>query len=599
MFQELHVDVEGLILQMEFLHPPESIQHCDQVILLLVVNHNSESRLVCYEWDCSSRLDTYTMVGNSALKPPGQKLHEDDELPLLLVPLKKSAAFLLVSEKRMTIYKNILTGWAQAFTIPLDKENPEEPGCSKLSPLWIQWARSMATGAHNKYQDNIYLCREDGTVHLLNLDETIEPTFQTIHPVGNLGVNVNESFASVNLRFVKGEDHVMGAEILLVGGEMSDGGRWSVGAGKECDRMELIRNWTPLMDIASSDRPKALAEASESTEDAARSIQARGRLFASTGRGSKHGNITEIRYGVEATRKGTLDLDSGITQLWVMDQIDGSNFVLISYPTQTSLLRIHQDAETIDSVDSTYYLLDYDTMTIAVGMTMKGLIVQVTRNSVLVTMAKAEARSFYHQANILIAHVGSIRGSDSELALFMAVQEEDIIRLHLGYLDTNGYNQIGSATTADFDPASLYLAYVGDEYYAFVGTVRSTLQVWRVDPQCGLKAFFTFSFDCEFSICASIAVLTAQLDNADTASENLVVCGLRNGAVDLLTWDFSWPGKFTRFLLCYLRRIRRYEIIIAISDSGESPRPLLLHLCPIHNFLLQIGLPVSLKVSVS
>lgn len=599
MSQELHVDVEGLILQMEFLHPPESIQHCDQVILLLVVNHNSESRLVCYEWDCSSRLDTYTMVGNSALNPPGQKLHEDDELPLLLVPLKKSAAFLLVSEKRMTIYKNILTGWAQAFTIPSDKENPEEPGCSKLSPLWIQWARSMATGAHNKDQDNIYLCREDGTVHLLNLDETVEPTFQTIHPVGNLGINVNESFASVNLRFVKGEDHVVGAEILLVGGEMSDGGRWSVGAGKECDRIEPFRNWTPLMDIASSDRAKALAEAAESTEDAARSVQARGRFFASTGRGSKHGNITEIRYGVEAIRKGTLDLDSGITQLWVLDQIDGSNFVLISYPTQTSLLRIHQDAETIDSVDSTYYLLDYDTMTIAVGMTMTGLIVQVTRNSVLATMAKAEARSFYHQANILIAHVGSIRGSDSELALFMAVQQEDIIRLHLGYLDTNGYNQIGPATAADFDPASLYLAYVGDEYYAFVGTVRSTLQVWRVDPQCGLTAFFTFTFDCEFSICASIAVLTAQLDTADTATENLVVCGLRNGAVDLLTWDFSWPGKFTRFLLYYLCRIRRYEIIIAISDSGESPRPLLLHLCSIHNFLLQIDLPVSLKVSVS
>lgn len=593
------MDIEGLILQMEFLHPPESIQHCDQVILLLVVNHNSESRLVCYEWDCSSRLDTYTMVGNSAIRPPGQKLHEDDELPLLLVPLKKSAAFLLVSEKRMTIYKNILTGWAQAFTIPSDKENPEEPGCSKLSPLWIQWARSMTTGAHNKDQDNIYLCREDGTVHLLNLDETVEPIFQTIHPVGKLGINVNESFATVNLRFIKDEDHIMGAEILLVGGEMSDGGRWSVGAGKECDRMEPLRNWTPLMDIATSDRAKALMEASESTGDAARSVQARGRFFASTGRGSKHGNITEIRYGVEATRKGTLDLDSGITQLWVLDQIDGSNFVLISYPTQTSLLRIHQDAETIDSIDSTYYHLDYDTMTIAVGMTMKGLIVQVTRNSVLVTMAKAEVRCFYHQANILIAHVGSIRGSDSELVLFMAVQEEDIIRLHLGCLDTNGYNPIGPATTADLDPASLYLAYVGDEYYAFVGTVRSTLQVWRVDPQCGLTAFFTFSFDCEFSICASIAVLTAQLDTADTATENLVVCGLRNGAVDLLTWDFAWPGRFTRFLLYYLCRIRRYQIIIAISYSRESSRPLLLHLCPIHNSLHQIDLLGSFKVWVS
>lgn len=552
---------------MEFLHPPESIQHSDQVILLLVVNHNSESRLVCYEWDCSSRLDTYTMVGNSTLKTPGQKLHEEDELPLLLVPLKKSAAFLLVSEKRMTIYKNILTGWALAFTIPSDKGNPEEPGCSKLSPLWVQWAKSMTTGAQNKHQDNIYLCREDGTVNLLNLDETIEPIFQTFQPVGKLGININESFASVSSRFVKGEGRVMDAEILLAGGEMSDGGRWIVEAGKECDKMELLRNWTPLMDIATTDRAKALTEASGSTEHAARSVQTRGRLFASTGKGSKHGNITEIRYGVEATRKGTLDLDSGITQLWVLDHVDGSNFVLISYPTQTSLLRIHQDAETIDSVDSTYYHLDYDTMTIASGMAMNGLIVQVTRKSVLATMAKAEARSFYHQANILIAHVGSIRGSDSELALVMAVQEEDIIRLHLGYLDTSGYNPIGPATTATSDLVSLHLAYIGDEYYAFVGTVGSALQVWRVDPQCGLTAAFTYNFVGDFSICASIAVLTTQLD---TGAENLVACGLRNGAVDLLTWDSTWPGRFARLLLYSLFRIRRCQIIISISVSEEA-----------------------------
>lgn len=590
------MDVEGLVLKMEFLHPPESVQHSDQVILLLVVNHNSESRLVCYEWDCSSRLDTYNMVGNSTLKTPGQKLHEDDELPLLLVPLKKSAAFLLVSEKRMTVYKNILTGWAHAFTIPSDKENPEEPGCSKLSPLWIQWARPLMTGAQNKGQDNIYLCREDGTVHLLNLDETLEPIFQTIYPVGKLGINVNESFALANLRFVKGEDQVMGAEILLAGGEMSDGGRWSIGAGKECDIMEPLRNWTPLMDIATSDRAKALTEASESTEHAARSVQARGRFFASTGRGSKHGNITEIRYGVEATRKGTLDLDSRITQLWVLDHIDGSNFVLISYPTQTSLLRIHQDAETIDSVDSTYYHLDYDTMTIAVGMTMKGLIVQVTRNSVLVTIAKAEARSFYQQANILVAHVGSIRGNDSELALFMAVQEEDSIRLHLGCLDTSGYNPIGPATTADSDPVSLHLAYIGDEYCAFVGTVGSRLQVWRVDPQRGLTASFLYQFDCDFAICASIAILTTQVD---TGAENLVVCGLRNGAVDLLTWDFSWPSRFIRFLLYSLCRIRGCQIIISISDFRGSLRLLLLHLCSNYFFLHYIVLPGSLKLSVS
>ncbi len=542
--KELHIDVEGIILKMEFLHPPESIQNKNQVILLLVVNQNRESRLVCYEWDCSASLDTYNMVGNPARKGAGQKLHVDDEIPLLLVPLTKSAAFLLVSEKRMTVYRDILTGWAKAFTIPSDREDPEEPGSSKQPPLWIQWARPMRTEAHTKKQDNIYLCREDGVVQFMDISENSGSLFQTIHPVGKLGVNINTSFATLDMGLERSDDQFASADVLLAGGDMSDGGRWSFGARNDANKLEVIRNWTPLVDLAAKDSTTAFGGVSGHAEHAASSEQSQTRFFASTGRGLKSGNITEIRYGIEAIRKGTLDLEAGITQAWVLNDVDGGNFALFSYPMQTSLLRIRHTADDVDLVDSTYYNIEYEAMTIAAGISMTGVMVQVTRNSVTAALPGTQTEPFQRQGNILAAHVGSIRDNDSQMDLLMAVRERDHIFVNFGRIDSSGYIPMGLAASLTSEPVSVHLEYIGGDYYAFVGTVASTLQIYCVDPISGLTPAFEYGFNGEFAICASIAILTMQ---SDSKIEHLIVCGLREGSVEVLHLDPNSPGKSITF----------------------------------------------------
>lgn len=64
--EERVLPVDGVILRMEFLHPPAD-DH-DHVLLLLVVSKNRRTRLFCYEWDCSTSLRT------AGLKVRGQRL---------------------------------------------------------------------------------------------------------------------------------------------------------------------------------------------------------------------------------------------------------------------------------------------------------------------------------------------------------------------------------------------------------------------------------------------------------------------------------------------------------------------------------------------
>lgn len=545
--------VDGLILKMEFLHPPESDQSKNHVILLLVVSKNKQSKLVCYEWDCSTSLETATWKG------PGQVLQPDQQLPLLLVPLKKSTAFMLVSEKCLTVYRDILTGPAKAHVLRVtNQEPPQEPGSSKRLPIWTQWARPMRNKAHTQIEDNIYLCREDGVVHFLEIKDRAGMMLDATHGAGFLGVNINTSFAAIDMGFkTEIEDEsadVNSVDMLIGGGDMCDGGRWSFGAREVAHKIDIIPNWTPLMDLTATEGVKNIGGNLGRAGQVSALVQGQTRFFASSGRGSKHGRITEIRYGIEAVRKIHLsELQElaliTITQVWVLNEADGGFLVLLSYPTRTSLW-IGGSDEALDPIDGTDYEIHYDQKTIAAGMSADNLIVQVTEKSVRASKSQMEA--FDLQANILAACVRRSENDDAQMHLLVAVKNEDGVYLRLGCFDTAGhqidYSPIGRPVKLTSEPASVSLEFIGDDYFAMVGTQESTLQMYRVNPRASMVLAFEYVFGGEFAVCDSLAVLTMQ---SRSDIEHLLVCGLRNGAVETLRVNLSSSGKclyFSRFL---------------------------------------------------
>lgn len=549
---------------MEFLHPPESDQDKNHVILLLIVSKNGRSKLVCYEWDCATSLIT------AAVKGPGQGLHEDDQVPLLLVPLQKSTAFMLVSEKRLTVYRDILTGPARSQFVRFhNQEPPQEPGSSKRLPIWTQWARPMRNKAHTELEDNIYICREDGVVHFLEIKDKVGNMLDTTHRAGFLGVNINTSFAAIDMGF-KGEieDELTDADSMdmLIGcGDMSDGGRWLFKPREVAHKIDVIPNWTPLMILTATDGAKTVEGGIGTAEQVSGSVHGRTRFFTCTGRDSKHGRITEIRYGIEAVRKSHLSnlqelAQIGISQVWVLNETDGGILVLLSYPTHTSLCIWGAD-EVLDPIDDTNYEIDYDAKTIAAGTSADGLLVQVTANSV--RASQSQMATFNRQANILTACVRRSENDDNRMDVMFAVQNEHGVYLHLGCFGTSGqqisYRSFGGPIEFKSEPVSVFLEFIADEYIAIVGTLESTLRVFRGNRREGMVPAFEYTLNGDFAVCDSLAVLKM---GSHPNIEYLLVCGLRNGAVEILHINLGSPGK----LACFSR------VSLPICWFGYSPR---------------------------
>ena len=581
MAKEKHIDVEGVILKMEFLHPPEADQSKDHVILLLIVAKNKQSSLLWYEWDCSTGLVTVES------KSPGQRLHPDEQLPLLLIPLTKSTAFMLVSEKRITVYRDILLGPAKSHVLLLsNQENAVESRSRKNPPLWTQWARAIRHNEHSRRQDNIYLCREDGFVQFLEIKDKPGHMLDTTHQAGWIDGNINTSFAAIDMGSKQYEDDSSdkdkfypSCDMLIAGGDMSDGGTWIFNARQVADPNDVISNWTPLMDLAvmngSSDIegiPGLLASPSES-------VRNQTRFFASTSRGSKYGRITEIRYGIEAIRRSNLTvLDEvngiDITQIWALSNADGSTFVLLSYPTQTSLYWMG-DTSVHDLTDNSEYKLDYDAKTIAAGATA-GLMVQITGTSIRTMMHKlgedkmtaiVETESsepsepLCRQDSILTACVHCF---DHAIAVLIVTRNEDGVYLRLdnfSVINSNkkqfSYKTSGDPLKVTNEPVSLYLERVKEnEYLAIIGTLASTLQVFYADLDSGLTPVYEYTFGGQDSICDSITVLTTQPESIavwKSATKRLIVCGLRNGDIEVLALHLGSLCKFVYSISLYHR----------------------------------------------
>ena len=550
--------IDGTILKMEFLHPPEN--DLGQIILLFVVSKNRRSKLVWYQWNDRNTLH------QSHITPTAQGLPQDQQLPLLLIPLTMLTAFMLVRETQILVYRNILTGTPNRFLHHLSAvQDPEEPGSSKRDPVWVSWARPMRSkrAAYRFSKDCIFLFREDGIVQLLDIDIDVDHIVDTKHSAGKLRTNIDTSIAILDLGSKK-------VDLLVAGGDMSDGGIWRLGPRKDPEYIANISNWTPLNDFVPSNAPlerrKKIGNGAM-TNDIGKGQQ---RIFACTGRG-KHGAISELRYGVQASLKSsTIEIGdlvkSGVMAIWALQgsfkvppqqvteqRTDDIIYVLFSHPTRTSVLRVWRSTigeiqqEDRPDLIHTDIGLDLDARTIAVGMIREGLTIQVTETSIRamsLPAGKDEESSLnyvYHFADARV--VAACVHSPSERSFILAaIQKEENYYLQLGQYNA-GYKLLTEPLRLHSHPSCVSLQTLENRVLALVGTVAGTLQIFIADDfGSNLHKAGEYTFNGPFAICDSVAMLTS-IREGEMSSRHLIVCGLRNGSVQTLYMNgagFSW-----------------------------------------------------------
>ena len=556
------------ILKMEFLHPPQN-DH-EQIILLLIISRNGKTRMLWYDWDCRMSLR------RSQLKASVQSVPRDERLPLLLIPLLHLTAFVVVYEKQIMLYKDLLTGTPRRYIQRLDEvKDPEEIGVSGRRPVWVQWARPMRK-LTNKYladHDGIFLCREDGLVQYLSL-LNVEHMLDNKHKAGRLDINVNTAFAILDVGPNK-------ADVFAAGGDMSEGGLWRSDPGNDPLHLTPISNWTPLNDVATVDTPAGPTWGLKCMIPADRASKEEPRMWACTGRG-RHGAITELRYGYAAPKRlRTHDLSDEINRdvlnIWAFHgsfghaeqryelkgRLKNQTYVLISCPMRTFLLRIPLEGRS--RVVSLDLGLEYNAKTIAASSTTRGLI-QVTEDSIRITSLqilqyyREEEAGWEHQElevkmedqeDAKVEHdeyparpsscynledlrvlAACIYATPERTLILLAGQQAESFHLQLGVLIAE-YMPLKTIPLQS-QATALLLRKFGDHILALVSNVEGEVQVIVTDVLGSrLELVSKYKFQGSYAICDSLAVTTLNDEEAEK-SKLVVVCGLRNGSLVLL-----------------------------------------------------------------
>ena len=517
---------------MEFLHPQKGDD--DHIVLLLIVSKDGTTALIWYDWDASK-----TDLPDIPMKPLRRRIAQAEQIPLLLIPLTMSSAFMLICETRITVYKGILTGSVEAYQQDTleHMESPEEPGSSKRLPLWTQWARPMRGKEHmSNNQDDVYLCREDGVVRYLRIDDSLPQMIDSSHGAGILKVNIDTAFASIDL----GVHHT---DLLAVGGNLCNGGLWTFPPRKPPFQKVAISNWTPLIDYTTAHISHSMPNALGRPDRTDTSPINHSRIFACTGKGARHGAITEVRYGVEAAKVGpTIEIgginEGGVLQIWALDDPSGAGtYLMLAHPTVTSLLFMAPDATELEEVEDDFGI-DLYARTIAAGITAHGLLVQVTEKSISATSPGTHPPRFEshcHGERIVAASIQRVQGNES--VLLTAVQDDQGCHLHHGYFAPDEsrtvFKQLGESFLLPSEPSCISIQWIWGQLFAFIATTVGTIQVFCADLGSSFSPVYEYTFEGQFAVCDSIAIITLCTDSMNLP-DHILVCGLRNGAVQTL-----------------------------------------------------------------
>ncbi|RBR22795.1 uncharacterized protein FIESC28_04358 [Fusarium coffeatum] len=294
---------QGVIHKMEFLHPrPEDDYHI--ILLLIIIRREASkqahvSRMVVYDWELGDEL---TGVFRSE---KGTPLPREHRMPLMIIPLKLNTAFFAVSENCIGIVKNAFTGQTLFDTIETHSPGQTDLHHGASEPLWTAWSRPFRLSSWQEKMDTIYLAREDGVIAHIEIDAMA--LVPSVINVGTINTNITTAFATAYDVF---------SDVLVVGGESGPGGIWKIEARGDPQQVSTIPNWSPVVDLATTDTNLSWASGSAHKEPSARrksstNMRQKDRVFCTSGRGPRS-SLTELRWGIQARIGLEFDYDQPV-----------------------------------------------------------------------------------------------------------------------------------------------------------------------------------------------------------------------------------------------------------------------------------------------
>ncbi|KAI9846584.1 MAG: hypothetical protein M1837_003825 [Sclerophora amabilis] len=571
--EERQVDVEGIILRLDFLHPEPSDEA--RVILLLAVSKDHKTWLLTFEWDSLLPLRiAQKQQGRGYLLP------DCDNLPLLLIPLTFLSAFVLVfpSKLRALTYTSVVTGTTDKNSVITIERSHFAHMNALQPPLWTSWSRPLRSKVHMDQKDDIYLCSDDGLVQLVSLDRGSDLVFDLSCPAATLHGNVSTAFASLDLGVNK-------CDMVVTGGDMSVGGLYLIRPKKNnTDCIEAVPNWSPILDFIVSDASTTGQVRDFKSGRSEEVIARRDRIFAGTGMGM-NGSITEFRYGLEARVGAITQYRSGVDAIWTFPDLEtGAVCLLCSIVTQTELLTLSVDLQSVEMKQSDDVPgLDLEARTLS-SFTFERFVVQVTLRSInvcslddlstrvnvvgLSSICKPEEiiiqTAFYPATSCLITSIQGACGAELRSS-FLSTDERNII-----FANTSRSISLQSDTTC------LSVFDVKGTPCVVVGTEDCALRVFRCEAQNGLVLLHDLSFRTALSpnaeaVCDSVTLFPNVVDTeSPITSSSRLVCGLRNGHISFFDVSLSSVPDYD-FRVTFVGTVKVGEAPVSITPDTANP----------------------------
>ena len=531
---------------MTFLQPPDD--EPSLVILVLIVAARGKLQQCVYQWDQSRN------ISDCNLAPQVHPINPMLVNPLLLVPLKISPGFALVCEQNMGICADVRIKefGLIAYFSNTDEERdvvPDDPGSSLGTPLYTAWTRPFR---HEPYyakgNDTVYLCREDGFIRLVEFRKTGEKVSSTNTPLGHLRVNVDTAFTSL--------DHDAnlypggrGADVLLVGGSMSNGGLFLIKAHQDASLQQHVPNWTPIQDYA------VVPERGQ-IPDLGRDSFLTSRVFACTGKGRRHGSLCEMRYGIEGQVLESIEFENPTHgRAWVLPgRLGMSMIILVSSTQETNLFHYTYDGvdEALGTKEAEWHdFFHTDTPTLYAGRTKDGIYIQIAERrteekteteirAICWPPSSTQGPSLFEEKleglTVISAHVN---GDESTIGLVACVEGQYVLLYARLIVDHGNLTFNHSAPMKlKAEPTCVDILSLQTRTIVFVGSRERELLVFklledqgRLVEQASNEAAATHKFGNEDDVCESILVLDkGQYDRASY----FIGCGLRSGSLHIL-----------------------------------------------------------------
>ncbi|EXJ89439.1 hypothetical protein A1O3_02506 [Capronia epimyces CBS 606.96] len=528
--EQRFIQVDGDIVMLDFLRSPDSDP--TKVLLLVLVHSADESNTTLqylYKWDTRSPLQTIKPMSCS-----GRRLKED-QLPLMLIPSTRPYSFLVVLETGISYYEDVHSSESKRI-------NCQFVGKAAGPLEWVQWAKPRRHNEYLEKRDDLVIVREDGLLQYFQIEKASSTKFNMNNTIGHLGFDVDTAFCMLAGPPEKGGD------IIIAGGSMTDGGVFHVSARGSPQRTQVIENIAPLRDMVLASPPLGNSHGFESRE-------ASSRLYTCSIRGDGPGELSEIRYGLEAQIGWMMDYPDAafLDQIWSLEIAERSELLLLgSHTTHTTMVSFDLETQDISFTDAESHPgIDFDKPTLAAAVVGNGTIVQVTPAGVNVVptatvtppalkpnrvKADLQVAAFLND-NTIVATAGK-GPSGFEIGL------TSIVTLGEGAARLTPAPRTSLAET----PTSICYLNLKDARLLLVGTAASRLIVYTIRPDQTLQLSFQSQVrdihaQVENSAITSMAALCL-----DDQAGALLLCGLRHGV--LLCLELSLEGTRSLSVRC-------------------------------------------------